>query len=816
MSFGGANPQPVTPDGAANFGSLASWADSSKGDWLASWANQITGIATSFLNWEQAIDDIVAIADIDLGDMIKSAFAGIKGIIFTFFPWFQKLEEFLGGIDLISDDGSWDVGAAVKQFFDNMVNPFNLVKATLDRLIDFGFLPKLSISSLTLGRPNLILNGAFNTAASIGDTANWFWVDTDGHSGPGQVYTAADGTTKSLVSNLIDVDAGQHIDISAWFKWTDLVYTGTSPIRLEAIAYADNVPLDVTVVDFFASPPANAGGWSQLSDTYTVPSGADNVVVQLVLDAAATGGVLRADDVVARKQFLEGLLPQNIVNGLTGALSGLVSNFQGIIDTAWNAIFGGDGNPGHDLGDLFNALKNIPGANVLGFGGNLLDTFQDTWDRLVGGFFRFPTFGKGAADVANAASNTANTADTALQVAEWSNALLGIRNNKSIMDGIDETEESTFNLGELMTGVTDPPNLSVTAAGGVPIAFWRATEEATKGFVSWFGKGITNITGIFIDLYKMNYTTNTMELLHSSPDQSGQVPASAWGYCVYNMTIPNRIHVVAGDVLGIGIRVTGTGTHQIAAKLASWFPSHPTVHPAKPGAQKTGTGNVAFGSIAYSGTLPWFGIGIITGDIPPAYNAPRTTIFDESGAFTFNVPDWADTVDCIKLGAGGGGHGGNPVFGTSGVGGLPGQWVAETLVRGVDFPDVPGATISGVVGAYGAAGPYNNNGGNGGATIRNAIPGGKAVQSAPGGQGGQYTDNEGHGDKHGDSPGNFSYNGINYIGGGGASGGMASNGNAGDSPGGGGGGGSGGTWGVAWDGGRGANGAAWFVARQAT
>lgn len=441
------------------------------------------------------------------------------------------------------------------------------------------------------------------------------------------------------------------------------------------------------------------------------------------------------------------------------------------------------------------------------------DRFQDFTDNLWRGFSRLTGGGKSIADVANAASSVSTQADTSMQLAEWTNAILGIRNNAPLWEGIDSTEESNFPMTDMMVGASPPAVINATAAN-VPISFWLAPRDAKKGFISWHGQGLTDIVALYIDVYRLNYETSTMELIHTSPDQVPNLSAT-WKYMNYQITTADRIDVAHGEMYGVAWRVVGTGTHQIAGKAASWMPGHQTLHPAKMAASRTGFGDLAFGSIVYSGDMPWFGIGIVEGDVPPPYFAPRTTPFTEVGTFVYDVPTWANFVDGIYSAAGGGGSGGNVVAGGYGEGGKKGQRIGETLVRGVDFPDVLNAQITVTVGNGGHGGDGSGDGGTGGDTYRHAIVGGKAEARAVGGDPG--TNNfvgYDQGPARGQHAGTFTWNGIDYAGGTGGTVGAARSGGTGGSPSAGGGGGSGGTYGVSWDGGRGGRGDATFVARQ--
>lgn len=487
-------------------------------------------------------------------------------------------------------------------------------------------------------------------------------------------------------------------------------------------------------------------------------------------------------------------LLQAAVNTLTGMWNQFSDLVQGFVITPINEAMAAVGDWWKQLGD-----KLADGVEAAG------KVVDDLWSGLM----RTLGIGKSSADVANAANQISEQAATAIDLGEWNNAILGVRQNKHIMQGIDETEESTFLMSDLFNASTEPPHIEVNSAA-VPIAFWRASEWAKKGFISWFGEGFTDITAMYIDLYKFNYTTNTLELFYTSEDVAGLADAT-WKYIVYYLDEPDRFEVFPGDVIGIALRVEGAGTHKLGAKSAPWLPAHPTVVPAKPAATRTGSGNVAFGSITYSTDIPWFGIGIVQGDTPPLFFTPRTTTYSEPGSFTYSIPSWANELDVTLVGAGGGGCGGNAAISLHGEGGDAGSWASETLVRGVDFP-VGATSLTITVGAGGSGGSVEDAGGAGGASSRAAIASGKAVFTAAGGEGG---DGFGLGAYvEGDSPGNHTYGGTTFTGGGKAASNSASAGQSGRSPGGGGGGGAGGYFGIAWPGGAGGRGGAWVTARQ--
>lgn len=141
----------------------------------------------------------------------------------------------------------------------------------------------------------------------------------------------------------------------------------------------------------------------------------------------------------------------------------------------------------------------------------------------------------------------------------------------------------------------------------------------------------------------------------------------------------------------------------------------------------------------------------------PAVQQPIPTEFATPGTFTYDVPAGAIALDFIILGAGASGLPGNTSTLVTGWGGLAGQWLTATVSPASGWPSNGQVTV--VVGAGGA-----EQGINGATTVHPGAASsvsapGMPTYSAPGGNGPNT------GSVDGQSPGNQSYNGENYIGG---------------------------------------------------
>jgi hypothetical protein len=187
--------------------------------------------------------------------------------------------------------------------------------------------------------------------------------------------------------------------------------------------------------------------------------------------------------------------------------------------------------------------------------------------------------------------------------------------------------------------------------------------------------------------------------------------------------------------------------------------------------------------------------------------AEVTTQLTTVGAYSYTIPWWANFVDEIFLGAGGGGAGGSGATAATGNGALAGTYSNRTLVRGSNLPWAT-AQLTGNIGDGGNPGSQNNAGVGGSPVTRNAISGGDIARQGNGGGGGAGT-----GGDPGRAAGNLDFNGKTYVGGAQANSG-GNPGAPGNPPGGGGAGGQGGIFNTGKAGGKGGRGQAWFRAYQ--
>jgi hypothetical protein len=750
------------------------------------------------------------------------------------------------------------LGSSTGIDFTSVSGFFNSILGILQGVFASLFNPLAGFGQIGQVLLNLLPNPTFDTANSIQGFNVFNWVGSIFHDTGGSATVLANGSLREMISDpATPVAPGQVLNISQWVKWTGVNATGAA-FKVAINTFSDlkgQVEVAQTTIATISNPaPASSNpseaNFIEMTGTYTVPaSGVKAVRMHLIVTENvisgqswwSDAGLLATqkmqpnfiEDLVEKLFHIDlngffdavglknleniGMIAQTKITGLVDDFKGLIgavagifdgsATLQDIIDRLVNLVGGF-----FDASWLFNILgiPTIPSTNVAGIGGafDIGQTIQDTWDFLWSGFNQLFGIGKSPAQLANSAQNVSAAALLAISQAEENSTILAIRNNTPLYVGVDEATESTFLMTDLI-GSTDPPNFAVTQSTAT-MGYIRISQAALKGFVSWFGKGFTSITAAYVDIYKVDTVTGVHTLVHSSNDQSGMIGGS-WGYLQYFLPEANRITAIPGDVFGIELRVVGAGTHTIAGKNITWLPTNSLVRPKSlASARNAGTGvapsTIADGTITYSGNQPWFGFGIVTGDIPPAVYLPREKSFIAAGPYAYDIPSWANVIDVVAVGGGGGGQAGTGAL-ISGDGGSPGTWTSKSLRRGTDFPTAA-TVLSGVVGNGGHGGSVSvlgENGDPGVATTCN-YSSTNLVTAAGGGGGTGFVNPDGAG------PGNFSYKGKTYFGGQ-TTDGPVIDAKSGSAPGGAGPGGQG-VFIVGSAGGNGASGSIWFVANQ--
>ncbi|BBZ09854.1 glycine-rich domain-containing protein [Mycobacterium branderi] len=618
--------------------------------------------------------------------------------------------------------------------------------------------------------PELLWAPGFDTAASVSARAPQItWDGTTGRTNPGSLLIQPDGAyLYSDVGNPIPVTPGEQLAMSIWAKWAGLVYTGTNPIRLEVLQYkfaGMQVPQRVSsvVLAEFTNPPASQSVWQQLSQTFTVPidGSVDTVFLRPLVDAIATAGQVWFDDGSVKKV---NTIPSNLLSGVPAS-----------------------------------AINGIQGIEDIG------STIQNTWDNLATTLANalnlsgVSSSGNPLSTVTQAVQSTAHVTVNAMTLAQNATNTLGIQDNRAVSAGLEETVESNMSLQSLGSG-SAPSTVTATqsaSAGG----FLRASQAKTLGFHQWWGYYSGTVTAFYLNFAKMDSSGNITPLFSSGDLHTNLSTTGQWN--VYTFPYADEIPVNPGDVILVEYQVVGSGTVYIAGLGQSWQTNHPSANTKQTGfTRNTGSsGPTALSSgITYTGNTPYVGLGV--SNIPPNYQPPVTSTYTAAGQYTFTLPPWMVAGNKLDLaGVGGGGAGQGEQGYSGGQGGSAGSWNVGTLVVGTDI--APGGTITVTVGAGGPQQiQYFTAGLPGTATtFQWTDPGGtQHTLTCPGGAGGSGIPTS----QYGASPGNETYNGVIYYGGG-----TANESFAGSAPGGGGGGAAPYSFG-----GAGADGQAWIRAYQ--
>ena len=658
-----------------------------------------------------------------------------------------------------------------------------------------GQISHINIGALSSLIPEFLVNPNFDTATALFGQGIWTWDGTQGPAGVAtSIYADAAGTVKEILSNPVAVAAGQILNISGNTQWSGFSGAANS-IALTVAKYSGATLVGYDTIGAIASPGAS-GAWTALANTaYTVPAGITSIALRPVITAAATAGRVWFGKLSVKQTATS--MPQTLVTNLITDLQHGLATTQALLDTIYQTLTSTN-TVNQILSQLVTALQAYPNALVTGYGGpaNIGATFQADWNQLISGFVGTPN---GVGAVLSDLQNIGNEVSSMASLGEMSFNLLGIRNNKSVDTGFLNSSNSNLTLNTIALQPT-APTFTITQSTAIT-AFERMPENGVIGVVSWLGYGVTNITDFRVNIWKMNTTTGDETLVHNSVNIIGSVLA-AMGHNIYSL--PAQIPILAGDVYGFEFTVIGSGSHNIAGQT-TWMPNHPTVYPKNYAAVRNSGGtnppaSIASASVVYSTTVPFVEFGVsATSTLTP--NSPENFLFNQVGAGTVPIPDWANFVDVIALGAGGGGFPGAVGFNNNGNGGGAGQWQTKTWVRGTDFSGT-GVIVSVTITAGGTGGAASGSPPtSGGAATTVAITG--HTVTAAGGAGGTGQG----GTSSGASPGTRTYNGVPYAGGGvqgslGAAGAPA------------GGGGAGGTSLYAGAGGNGAPGCAWLVFRQ--
>ncbi|ASR85527.1 minor tail protein [Mycobacterium phage Krueger] len=294
--------------------------------------------------------------------------------------------------------------------------------------IDPGRIGVLPVSQIGEFVASLLPNGLFDSARSVIDpSGKWVFDSTVGKLSPGSVRTTADGTIKDLLSlDLIALTPGHVLDVAGAIKWSGLVASGT-PIEVGLVTYSDAKGTQMVGRPLIARPTGQAGTvtWQDVSGRYTVPeSGVKSARVRVTVAQTATAGSVWFDEVDAYKT---NLMPLRFVEGLSARLADLLG-----IDVWQEFLNAAKGGPGGVISDLINRIVHlgvdgsfdasqltntnnmppVPGANIVGISGNILQDISKHLNNVVNKFLGMGTSAASFDDAAAAMGTIYNQVQT--------------------------------------------------------------------------------------------------------------------------------------------------------------------------------------------------------------------------------------------------------------------------------------------------------------------------------------------------------------------------------------------------------------------
>lgn len=758
----------------------------------------------------------------DLWNSITSLLSGlniselgsiINPTLHSLAPWIEELATTVNQLDQVIQ--SWSGGVTNLEGILNFSTLFGWINftpttgnsfdplAAWDALIAavFGQSQQFAHAVATVQIPlgNLInvaqdynVNSGFDDSSSVAPGGNWSYDNTVGRLAPGSLKVACNGTMQAAHGVWIDVQPGDNLDPQVYVNWSSLVATGVAA----ELQIRTNLNPETYITIATLNNPPTSGTWAQLTGAYTVPAdGTTRVKCRFLVHETATAGFIWWDDAPMYKGV--NLLPMSWVEGLdawndeynqaqvayatllnswyttltTGGQS--ISTVFAQLDAAWEAWWSSNTN----INTAESATITLLVQNVLGIdpttgwfpAGNvagLTDTLSELGAAITG-----DTANSGDWSWVASIVNGWNTLTGQAHTAAINNAnTLGIRNNKPVIYGLDDTTEANIPFTQATTTIP---------IGNTPyVTFVRCNQTDVKNTIAFVASLPSSgaATQVYVNFWSVNFTTNKMTLINTSANLVPFLSTTpAWIFTTASATA-----VEPGDVLMIEFNTGGVGgTVNVLGQINSTAaPVHPlanltaiagtlAAHTTPPyfAATQINKSAITFSNI----TVPY--VALETSNPPPPVYPDHRQDFP-IGTTIYSIDTWAGHVDLIGCGQGGGGQG--ETGSTVGRGGSPGSWNGQTLVVGTDI--AAGGSITVTVQADPSA---NGNGtpGSGGAYFADGVDGysttfqwnkpGIGIQtlSCAGGIGGGLH-NGSNATTYGQGPGDYTFNGITYPGGG--------------------------------------------------
>lgn len=308
------------------------------------------------------------------------------------------------------------------------------------------------------------------------------------------------------------------------------------------------------------------------------------------------------------------------------------------------------------------------------------------------------------ADLADAISETSDAAYTGKEQSDR----LSKRDNKPVNRGFVDSMDSTYDITTLRPD-DESPSIEVKQDKSA-IGFIRFEQDAEKQSFIWIGKHMDDVSKLYVVLWAVKPDTGDLHRLLESDDLSDQI-SDEWAYNVYNVgeieaeldesddsdadTTFSGIPVSPGDLLGVEVRVQGSGTYKIAGNTYKWMTMNfPNVLPRRlaatrnsgvsdsPKRLKAPDDDNKHGDYEWTNEAPWFGSGDDMIPMPNVEHQKITKTYTSADNYTYKLPTWWHHLDVFVLSGGQGGSGGNSKH--SGRNGKSGVWETHRFTRDDD------------------------------------------------------------------------------------------------------------------------------------
>ncbi|RPA65817.1 hypothetical protein EF294_03515 [Gordonia oryzae] len=435
----------------------------------------------------------------------------------------------------------------------------------LDGIIDPSRIAQVSASAIgAVGTPNLLTNGSFVDSVSMApEGSGWTWDGTTTHSNTapsghtdGSVTTTGTGVQQTLVSNVVAVSAGQSLSVAGWLKWSGVTASG-SAFSLNVISYLDGNQLSHQTIGSVVSPSA-AGSWQEITGTYTVPSGADQVRVQLVVTANVTAGQVWWDDLSLTKTQT---IDQSLITDLENALSTINSTFNQIGQTL----------EGEAVTAISTAVTNVQNfaASLTGWQSTTTANAQAVVDGIINGATNASGSGYATSEVQAAVAGLATGYATPAYVSNLTDMATVPR--QSVI-GWSTQIPSGCPLVCSSSGLpTFPPQVDKFGSPGTGTAYFTPIVSDRKGtlgklrFITGADGALFSIDAWFLDVYV--YSGGTLTKVTSNGNLKSAMMSSLGEQSIDISSF--GINVVPAEILFVAHLQQAPGLAQTARSYAA-------------------------------------------------------------------------------------------------------------------------------------------------------------------------------------------------------------------------------------------------------